>query len=326
MLRESHRQESPMSKPEILMLDRYPDWDEGPLAQDYTLHHLPPEPDRAGFLQTVGPRIRGILTSGGRGAPSDLIAALPALEVISIYGVGYDRIDLDLCRSRGVRVANTPDVLTGDVADLCVGMILALNRGMVGADAWVRSGDWAARGAYPLQRRVHGRRVGVLGLGRIGAAIARRLAAFDMAVSYSARAPKEVPAGWAWVPDPVDLARQSDVLVVALAATAATRHIVGREVIAAMGPDGVIVNISRAANIDEEALLHALESGALHGAALDVFEDEPRLNPRFAALPNVVLQPHQASATVETRRAMGQMMRDNLAAHFAGKPLPGPVV
>jgi lactate dehydrogenase-like 2-hydroxyacid dehydrogenase len=326
MLRESNRQESVMTKPDILMLDRYPDWDEGPLALDYTLHRLPPEADRGAFLQANGARIRGILTSGGRGAPPDLIASLPALEVISIYGVGYDRIDLDLCRARGVRVANTPDVLTGDVADLCVGMILALNRGMVGADAWVRSGDWAARGSYPLQRRVHGQRVGVLGLGRIGAAIARRLAAFDMTVSYSARMPKDVPADWAWVPDPVDLARQSDVLVVALAATAATRHIVGRDVIAAMGPDGVIVNISRAANIDEEALLEALETGALRGAALDVFEDEPNLNPRFAALPNVVLQPHQASATVETRRAMGQMMRDNLAAHFAGRPLLGPVV
>lgn len=315
-----------MNKPNVLQLCRYPAWDEGPLDQDYTLHRLFEQPDRAAWIAAHGAQVRAIATNGGLGVDSDLISALPALEVISIYGVGYDRIDLDLCRARGIRVANTPDVLTGDVADLCVGMILALDRGIIGADAWVRSGDWAAKGAYPLQRSVHGRRAGILGLGRIGAAIARRLAGFDMTISYSARAPRDVPDGWAFVPDPVDLARASDILVVALAATPETRHIVGREVIAALGPEGMVANISRAANIDEEALLEALETGALRAAALDVFEDEPRLNPRFAALSNVILQPHAASGTVETRRAMGQMMRDNLAAHFAGRPLVAQVV
>lgn len=315
-----------MDRPELLQLGDLPAWDEEPLAATYRVHRLFEQPDPDAYVAAHGAGVRAIATRGDLGAPRALIAALPALEVISIYGVGYDRIDLDLCRARGIRVANTPDVLTGDVADLCVGMILAAERGMIGADAWVRSGNWAAKGSYPLQRKVHGRRAGILGLGRIGHAIARRLAAFDMTVAYAARAPKPVPPDWAYVPDPVALARQSDILVVALAATAETRHIVGPAVIEALGPDGMVVNISRAANIDEDALLDALESGALRAAALDVFEGEPNLNPRFLALPNVLLQPHAASGTVETRKAMGQMMRDNLEAHFAGQPLPGPVV
>lgn len=315
-----------MDKPELLQLASYPEWDETPLSQAYQVHRLFEMADPAGWLAAHGAGVRAVATNGGLGVPSDLIAALPGLEVISIYGVGYDRIDLDLCRARGIAVGNTPDVLTGDVADLCVGMILALDRGIIGAEGWVRSGDWAAKGPYPLQRSVHGRRAGILGLGRIGAAIGRRLAGFDMTIAYSARSPKDAPPDWAYVPDPVALARQSDILVVALAATAETRHIVGREVIAALGPEGMVANISRAANIDEEALLEALETGALRAAALDVFEDEPHLNPRFLTLPNVLLQPHAASGTVETRRAMGQMMRDNLAAHFAGRPLVARVV
>ncbi len=315
-----------MDKPELLQLGDLPTWDEKPLAASYRVHRLFEQPDFDAYVAAHGAAVRAIATRGDLGVPRALIEALPALEVISIYGVGYDRIDLDLCRARGIRVANTPDVLTGDVADLCVGMILAAERGMIGADAWVRSGDWATKGNYPLQRKVHGRRAGILGLGRIGHAIARRLAAFDMTIAYAARSPKPAPADWAYVPDPVALARQSDILVVALTATAETRHIVGPAVIEALGPEGMVVNISRAANIDEDALLGALETGALRAAALDVFEGEPNLNPRFLVLPSVLLQPHAASGTVDTRKAMGQMMRDNIEAHFAGRPLPGPVV
>jgi len=212
------------------------------------------------------------------------------------------------------------------VADLAVGMMLALSRGMIGAEAWARSGAWAAEGGYPLQRRVWGRRAGVLGLGRIGHSVARRLAGFDMQISYSARAPKPEAAAWSFVADPVALAAQSDVLFVTLAATSETRHIVGPEVLKALGPEGMLINVSRAANIDEEALLTALETGMLGGAALDVFEGEPALNPRFTALPNVLLQPHHGSGTVETRRAMGQLLRDNLTAFFAGQPLLTPVL
>ena len=314
-----------MTRPDILQLGGYPDWDQTPLNADYRMHRYHEAADKAAFLAEVGPSIRGIVTKGDVGADAQIIAACPALEVIVIYGVGYDSIDMAACRARNIRVANTPDVLTEDVADLGVAMMLALSRGLIGADAWVRDGNWAAKGSYPLQRKVSGRRAGILGLGRIGRAVGERLAGFGMQIAYSSQSPKMDVEDWEHVPDPVALARGSDVLFVTLAASPETRHIVNAEVLTALGPEGMLVNISRAANIDEAALLAALESGALGSAALDVFEGEPRLDPRFVSLPNVLLQPHHASATVETRRAMGQLMRDNLAAHFAGRGLLTPV-
>lgn len=315
-----------MPRPHILQVGAYPEWDQGPLDQAFQTHKYFAAADKPAFLAEAGPLVQAIATRGELGANAAMIAACPNLKLISVYGVGYDAVDLAACRARGIRVTNTPDVLTGDVADLAVGMMLALSRGMIGAEAWARSGDWATKGGYPLQRRVWGRRAGVLGLGRIGHAVARRLAGFDMQISYSARVPKPEGAAWTFVPDPVALAAQSDVLFVTLAAIAETRHIIGPEVIKALGPEGMLVNVSRAANIDEEALLTALESGALGGAALDVFEGEPALNPRFTTLPNVLLQPHHGSGTVETRRAMGQLLRDNLSAFFAGQPLLTPVL
>ena len=270
--------------------------------------------------------MRGIATRGDLGAGQAMIDACPNLEVISVYGVGFDAVDIEACRERGVRVTNTPDVLTDDVADFAVAMMLTLLRGLVAGDAWVRSGEWARKGTLALTTRVHGRRAGVLGLGRIGRALARRLDAFGMTVSYSATAPKDDAGSWTYVADPVELARDCDILFVTLAASAVTRHIVNREVIEAVGPQGMIVNVSRAANIDEEALIAALRSGALGAAALDVFEGEPDIDPRFLDLPNVLLQPHQGSATVETRKDMGKLLRDNLTAHFDGRPLLTPVI
>ena len=315
-----------MSKIEILQMGPYPEWDQVPLDEAYTVHRYFEADDKAALLAEVGPRIRGIATRGELGADADLIAALPNLEVISIYGVGFDAVNLDAARERGIRVTNTPDVLTSDVADLGIGMMLAQSRGIVGAEEWVRSGSWATKGLFPLQRRVWGKRAGVLGLGRIGFEVGKRLAGFDMDIAYSDVAAKDYAPDWTFIADPVELARHADFLFVTLAASAATKHIVNSEVIEAVGPDGMIINISRAANIDEDALLDALEAGTLGSAGLDVFDGEPDVNPRFLSLPNVVLQPHQASGTIETRQAMGQLVRDNLAAHFAGEPLPTPVV
>ena len=312
-----------MTKPHVLQIGSYPEWDEVPLSEAYTLHRYYAAHDPAALLADVGPKIRAIATSGTAGANQAIIHACPNLELIAIYGVGYDAVDLATCRARGIAVTNTPDVLTDDVADLATAMILALTRRTVQADAWVRSGKWAAQGSFPLARRAFGRRAGILGLGRIGTAIAHRLSGFGMDIAYSARSAKATP--WTFVPDPVALAAQSDILFVALAASEKTRHIVNADVLRALGPEGIVINISRAANIDESALLEALESGGIAGAALDVFEAEPNLNPRFLHLDNVLLQPHIGSATVETRRAMGQLMRDNLTAHFAGHPLLTPV-
>lgn len=315
-----------MSKPHILQVGPYPAWDQEPMEAAFHMDRLYEATDRAAFLAEVGPKVRGIATRGELGADAAMIAACPALEIISVYGVGYDAVDLAAAKDRGIRVTNTPDVLTNDVADLGVAMMLVQSRGMIGAEAWVRDGSWAARGLYPLQRRVWGKRAGVLGLGRIGYEVSRRLAGFDMKIAYSDVSPREFAPDWEFIADPVALAARSDFLFVTLAASAATRHIVGAQVIEALGPDGMLINISRASNIDEAALLDALEAGRLGSAALDVFEGEPALNPRFLALPNVLVQPHHASGTVETRKAMGQLVRDNLTAHFAGQPLPTPVL
>ncbi|MUO78906.1 2-hydroxyacid dehydrogenase [Agrobacterium vitis] len=315
-----------VAKPEILQVGPYPAWDEKPLNAQFSVHRYFEAHDKAAFLTTVGPSICGIATRGELGADRAMIDACPKLEIISVYGVGYDAVDLEACRARGIRVTNTPDVLTNDVADLGVAMMLCQSRGMIGAETWVKDGSWAAKGLYPLKRRVWGRRAGVLGLGRIGFEVAKRLKGFDMQISYSDVAAKPYAEGMTFVADPVELARTSDFLFVTLAASADTRHIVGRDVIEALGPEGMLINISRATNIDEAALLDALETGRLGAAALDVFEGEPRLDPRFLALDNVLLQPHHASGTIETRQAMGQLVRDNLIAHFAGSALPTPVL
>lgn len=311
---------------EILQVGPYPQWDEEKLNAAFTMHRYFEATDKPAFLAKVGANIRGIATRGELGANRAMIEALPKLEVISVYGVGFDAVDLAAARERGIRVTNTPDVLTKDVADLGVAMMLAQSRGMIGAESWVRSGNWAAKGLYPLKNRVHGKRAGVLGLGRIGYEVAKRLAGFDMDIAYTDVSERDFARDWTFVEDAVSLAARSDFLFVTLAASAATRHIVGKQVIEALGPEGMLINISRASNIDEEALLDALESGALGSAALDVFEGEPNLNPRFLKLDNVLLQPHHASGTYETRKAMGALVFDNLSAHFAGRPLLTPVL
>lgn len=313
-------------KQQILVIGPYPEWDMIELENCYDVKKLYEATDRDAFIDGTAKQVTAIATRGELGASADLIDRLPDLQIVSVYGVGYDAVDLDACRKRAIRVTNTPDVLTNDVADLGVGMMLCQSRGMIGAERWVRDGSWAAKGLYPLKRKVWGRKAGVLGLGRIGFEVAKRLRGFDMDIAYSDTSEKPYAEGMSYLADPVALARHSDFLFVTLAASAATRHIVSKAVIDALGPDGMLINISRASNIDEDALLDALQTGSLGSAALDVFEGEPRLNPRFLALENVLLQPHHASGTVETRKAMGKLVRDNLAAHFAGQPLLTPII
>lgn len=315
-----------MSKIEILQVGPYPEWDEGPLNDQYTMHRYFEADDKPGLLRRVGGAVRGVACRGESIVDRQMIEAMPELEIIAVYGVGYDAVDLEVCRQRGIRVTNTPKLLAEDVADLTVAMMLALGRGVVPAEQWVRSGAWNDVGPFPLQRRMHGQKAGILGLGQIGQAVGRRLTGFDMTIAYCSRSRKAEAGEWEYIDNPIKLARWADVLFVTLAATSETHHIVDRTVLEALGPEGMLVNVSRAANVDEEALLDLLENRQISGAALDVFENEPALNPRFVELDNVLLQPHQASGTVETRKAMGQLMRDNLAAHFAGKPLLTPVI
>lgn len=305
------------------MTGAYPDWDMAPLEQAYALHRLWAAADPQALIAEHAASIRAIATRGELGASAELIAQLPALELIACYGVGTDAIALGAARERGIRVTNTPDVLNGDVADLAVGLTLALLRRLPAGDAFVRAGTWGA-GNMALTTRLHGKRVGIAGLGRIGAVTARRLTGFDVELAYFSRTPKDA-GGARHFAELQALAEWSDVLIVTLPGGEGTRGMIDAGVLQALGPQGWLVNVSRGSTVDEPALLHALENRAIAGAALDVFLNEPRIDPRFAALDNVLLQPHHGSGTFETRRAMGQLVRDNLAAHFNGQPLLTPV-
>lgn len=309
---------------EILQMGPMPERLEAALAKAYTVHRYWQTPDRAALLAEAGPRIRAVATGGDRGCPAEVMDALPALELIASFGVGYDAIDTAACRARGVRVTNTPDVLDDAVAELAIGLMIALCRRIPQADAHVRAGRWRQRG-YPLTGELGGARVGILGLGRIGKEIARRAQAMKMRVAYHGR--REQPdQPYEYYPDLVAMARDVDWLVVIAPGSAETRGIVSRPVLEALGPNGNLVNIARGSLADEPALVEMLRSGALGGAALDVFADEPRVPEALLGLDNVVLSPHQGSATVRTRAAMGDLMLRNLEAHFAGRPLLTPVV
>ena len=311
---------------EILQMGSYPDWDEIELARRFKVHRLFEVDDKRSYVEEHGEAIRGIATRGELVVDSELMTALPNLEIIAVYGVGYDGVDVQAARDRGVRIANTPGVLFDDVADLAVAMMLCLTRHVLPADRWVRCGAWAEQGAFRLTGCIGGKTAGILGLGQIGTAVARRLEGFGLKILYRSRKPKDCPERWCPVGDVEELARQSDILFVTLSAEPENRGIVDRCAIEALGKDGLLVNVSRASNVDELALLDALERGELGGAGIDVFENEPAVNPRFLALNNVLLSPHQGSATVKARKAMGRLVRDNLVAHFGGQALISEVV
>jgi len=291
------------------------------LAERFALHHqahLPQKLDAA-----LAASIRGLATEANRGASRALIALLPNLEIIAVFGVGVDLVDLAAARARKIPVTNTPGVLGEDVADLAIGMMLASARQILFGDRFVRDGKWA-HGPMPLGRSVGRKTMGVVGLGGIGRAIADRGAALRMRVIYTGpRRKHEAP--YEYVPDLVELARRSDYLMVACKGGPETRHLISGAVIDALGPNGTLVNVARGSVIDESALIAALSSGRLGFAALDVFQNSPNINPTFLRLPNVILQPHQGSATVETRTALGKLMLDNLIAWFERRPLLTPV-
>jgi len=277
----------------------------------------------AGLSETERAGIVAVAYKGHHAFGADEMDQLPALGVVANYGVGYDAIDVAAADARGIKVTNTPDVLNDDVADLAVAMWLMQGREMEQASAWARAGKWVEQ-PYRLNRKMSGSKVGIVGLGRIGRDIADRLAAFKTEIHYHARSEKETP-GWTYHADPVSLAKAVDFLFIALVGGKATENYVSKEVIEALGPRGVIINISRGTTVDEGAMLDALENGKLAGAGLDVFLNEPDIDQRFYALDNVVIQPHQGSGTVETRAAMAQLQRDNVKAHLAGEALKTPV-
>lgn len=273
---------------------------------------------------SVKANIRAIVTNGHSGADKALIDSLPTLEVIVSSSVGYDYIDVEYARSKGIPVTNTAGSLDDDVADLAIALMTMTARKLVASDRYVREGRWLKDGDYPLQRRASGKRVGILGLGRIGKAIARRAEAMNNSIAYHSR--REVAGSpYKYYPTLVELAQNSDFLMVIIPASPESHKIVSREVLEALGPSGIIVNVARGTVVDEEAMVELLQNGKLGGAGLDVFYNEPKVPAELLAMENVVVMPHVGSATHETRRAMSQLTLDNLDAHFAGKPLLTPI-
>ncbi len=307
-------------KPHILSFENYDEWDSVPMNEQFEVHQFPESAKPYDLSPDVRNQIQAFAFRGHSALGSDIMDAFPNLGVIANYGVGYDTIDIAHATSRGVAVTNTPDVLTDDVADLAVGMLLALSRDIVGASHWVRSGNWAESGAYPLQRTISGTSIGVVGLGHVGRAIATRLQGFNTTIHYFSRQKKDTP-GWIFHKDLIDLASSVDIMMVSVSGGHETMRLISADVIAALGSDGLLVNSSRGTTIDEEALIQALQNKMIRGAALDVYNNEPTIDSRFAQLDNVLLQPHQSSGTIETRKRMGELQRQNLSAYFAGKPL-----
>lgn len=265
-------------------------------------------------------RVMAVVTSAPVGVPAAWLSQLPALKVVSSFGVGLDQLPLDAARAAGLPVGYTPDVLNDCVADLAFGLLIDGARRIAAADRFVRRGDWL-HGRYPLTTRVSGKRLGIVGLGRIGQAVARRASGFDMDIAYTNRGAAE-GAPWRFEPSLLALAQWADFLVLTVAGGAGTRHLINAEVLRALGPKGLLVNVARGSVVDQAALITCLQSGDLGGAAMDVFDDEPRVPAELLGMEQVVLAPHMASGTHDTRQAMADLCLTNLRAGLAGEPLP----
>lgn len=292
----------------------------------FECHHAwrQPRAEQPDYIRSVAAGVRGLLTTGAIGVGPALLDQLPALEIVAVNGIGTDAVALEATRARGILVTNTPGVLTDDVADLALTLLLAAARRLPALDRYVRGGAWEAGQPLAPTRALRGKVCGVFGFGRIGQAVAARAEAFGMRTLYFQ--PRAIDGvAQERCASLLELARASDYLVVCAPGGAATRHAVDAQVLAALGPEGTLVNIARGSLVDEQALIAALREGALGMAALDVFDDEPRVPAALRELDNVVLAPHVGSLTVETRHAMGQLVVDNLLAHFEGRPLLTPV-
>jgi lactate dehydrogenase-like 2-hydroxyacid dehydrogenase len=295
------------------------------VGQAFILHKLWEAPDRERLIGELAPRLRAIAAGGpvhDRVDP-DFMAKFPKLEIISSFGVGYDHVDAKWAGEHGIVVTNTPDVLNEEVADTALGLLLCTVRELPQAERHLRAGSWV-NGDYRLTASLRGRRAGVVGLGRIGKTIARRLEAFGLPVAYHGRtAQAGVP--YSYYPDLVEMARDIDVMIVITPGGAATRHLINAKVLEALGPNGILINVSRGSVVDQDALIAALKQRKILSAGLDVYANEPHVPPELMAMDNVVLLPHVGSGSVPTRNAMNQLVVDNLVAWAAGKKPLTPV-
>ncbi|MEZ5791500.1 MAG: 2-hydroxyacid dehydrogenase [Nitratireductor sp.] len=310
-----------MTKPEILLVGTMGAQLKTDLEEHFHVHRLEQQTDTQAFLAGKGRHIRAIATGGADQLPNSVMDALPDLGMISCYGVGYDGIDAKLAASRGILVSHTPDVLNDEVANTTIALLLATTRRVVAFDRYVREGRWKSEGPAPLTHGVAGKKIGIVGMGRIGQAIAEKLAVFHCEIAFHTRnARPEIPMRH--FPDLVAMAGWADILIVITPGGASTRHLVNRAVLDALGPQGTLINVARGTVVDEAALVAALGEGRLGAAGLDVFENEPEVPQALFAMDNVVLLPHVGSATVETRAAMRKLVADNLVSWFStGKAL-----
>ena len=312
-----------LARPHILAVAKLPPFLMEQLSAAYVVHERLHECDPASFAK-LAPGIRAIAGGGESLVSRALMEQLPALEMVSIMGVGYDGVDIGAALERRIAVTHTPGVLDDEVADLAIGLMLSVARRIPQADQYVRAGRWARDGAMPLARKVSGARLGIVGLGRIGLAIASRAAAFGMTIAYTARHARPGLA-YSFYPTAQALAAQVDFLVVITPGGAGTRHLINADVLRALGPEGYLINVARGSVVDEAALIDALQRGVIAGAGLDVFEKEPHVPEAFWSMDNVVLTPHIGSGTRQTRQAMADLAAANLHAHFSGLPLLSPV-
>jgi lactate dehydrogenase-like 2-hydroxyacid dehydrogenase len=309
-------------KPDILAVGKLAPALEAGLRQTYTFHERLPEPDAG---TSIAKQVRGIVARASLPVSREVIASLPALEIISVFGVGYDKVDVAAARERSIVVTNTPDVLNEDVADTAMALLLCVARGIPAAERFLRQSLWKPNVKFPLMRKVSGARLGIIGLGRIGSAIAHRAEGFGMAIAYSDLEPK-AGVSYKYYGSTEELAAAVDFLVVVAYGGPTTRGLVNAGVLKALGSKGFLINVARGSIVDEPALVEALKAGVIRGAGLDVFANEPNVPAELLNMDNVVLTPHLASATEQTRKAMADLVLANLEAYFAGKGALTPVL
>ena len=310
-------------KKNLLIMSQMPEFLISLFDETYNTHKFWLSDDKKEFLSKIKNEVDAIAVMGGTIISPDLMKSMPKLKIIGCYGVGYDAIDVDFAQANGIKVTNTPEVLNDEVADTAISLMLAVYKKIIDAEKFARNNLWI-NGEFPLSRKFSGTKLGIVGMGRIGKSIAKRAEGFDCKISYHSRNKKDV--AYKYFDNIEKLAEEVDTLCIITPGGKETEKLVSLEVLKSLGKKGVIINVARGSVIDQDAMIHCLKENLIAGAGLDVYNNEPNIPKELIELNNTVLLPHIGSATIETRRAMGQLVFDNVAAYFAGKELITPVV